>query len=579
MAAVTLGCSDFLDKESKTALTEEVVFADINNIVPLVEGLYTNYRNNAWAGRGGMNMLQIGTDETQQGNFQLISGGEQPGLDKYNGLLSSMSPQVSEIWNRRFPMVVTAAKVIDVLSKQPESDQVNNLLGEASFFRGLLMFELSMYFGEIPIIDIARADELTMGRRPLNEVWRYIIDDFRRAAVKLPDRQNKQKRATSGAAWAMLGKAYMCAPQATELRSYDSAKYAFEQVMSKGYLLVANYADLWVNDQAEWGENYPFAASTYTSNSSESIFELQFENAWPNQNYWEFDMGSRAIDAWFGQGCYIDGYDFIVPTPFCYSWLDPAKNPEVLPVGWDEHTGAPTKYTNNYTTEPHFWHNKAGLWEDADTIRRNVCLRYTFGYKKRERRTVDGETIVEDVLRYPDLSKTEWGLHDQLLPHIRKWEDLRTDEKHGDWANMWNSAKNHPMIRLADIYLLYAECLYRTNSSGVDGDHSEYIMKVRRRAGLTTAMPDSHDGDFIKNIMDERMRELCFEGHRRIDLLRTGLLRELVSVRNQWTYQEHGGAVIDHHFERYPIPNDEIQTNEDLKNAAGGVPAQNEGYN
>jgi len=177
----------------------------------------------------------------------------------------------------------------------------------------------------------------------------------------------------------------------------------------------------------------------------------------------------------------------------------------------------------------------------------------------------------------PDLSKSCWtGTKDELQPHIRKWEDLRTDEKYGSYANMWNSAKNHPAIRLADIYLLYAECLHRTSTAGVGGDHNFYVQQVRLRAGLTTPMPDPY-GDFIKALMDERMRELCFEGWRRYDLLRTGLLEELASARNRWTNTEHGGTLIPAFYRRYPIPDDEIKTNDDM--AAQGAEAQNPGYN
>jgi hypothetical protein len=530
-AAVITACTDFLNQESKIALTEEEVYSDIRNVAPLVDGLYTTYRN-LRGGRNGL-MINLGVDESQQGNFQLNSEKQQSGLDKYNGLLAPESPQVAAIWSSRWPLITTAAKAIDVLSKVEATPATDALLGEASFFRALGMFELSMFFGEIPIIDISRTGELGTGRQPLTDVWTYIVNDFRKATETLPSKQSDPKRATSGAAWAMLGKAYMCAPEETGLRSYSEAKTCFEKVMEGGYSLVSNYAVLFTND---------LEPNIWRQNTSESVFELQYQNLWPDQNYWEFDCGSRACDAWFGQGCYFSGYDFLVPTPFAYG--DVANG---------------------------------GLWEEGDQ-RRNVNLRYDFTYAKMRKETnADGDeiTIVDTIT--PDLSKTEWtGTTDELEPHIKKWEDYRTDEKAGDFANMWNSGKNHPIIRLADIYLLYAECLYRTGTTGVDGDHNAYVMKVRNRAwgGSAPQMP-TPSGDFIKDLMDERMRELCFEGWRRIDLLRTGLFRELVSQRNRWTNEEHGGNLIPAFYQRYPIPDDEIKTNEDFANDPN---AQNEGY-
>lgn len=76
-------CSDFLDVKPTGSLTEDEVFADINNVEPLVTGLYKSYRG-CKEGRNGL-MSSLGTDETQQGNFQLISSGDQAGMDKYNG--------------------------------------------------------------------------------------------------------------------------------------------------------------------------------------------------------------------------------------------------------------------------------------------------------------------------------------------------------------------------------------------------------------------------------------------------------------------------------------------------------------
>ena len=61
----------------------------------------------------------------------------------------------------------------------------------------------------------------------------------------------------------------------------------------------------------------------------------------------------------------------------------------------------------------------------------------------------------------PDLSKTQWtGTTDELEPHIKKYEDYRTDILSGlGINNMWNSGKNFSMIRYADVLLLHAECL------------------------------------------------------------------------------------------------------------------------
>lgn len=68
--------------------------------------------------------------------------------------------------------------------------------------------------------------------------------------------------------------------------------------------------------------------------------------------------------------------------------------------------------------------------------------------------------------------------------------------------------------------------------------------------------------EFRDKIMDERMRELCFEGWRRIDLIRTDKFVELVKERNQWA--KESGTIQEFH-KRYPIPDTEIETNDDYE--------------
>lgn len=83
--------------------------------------------------------------------------------------------------------------------------------------------------------------------------------------------------------------------------------------------------------------------------------------------------------------------------------------------------------------------------------------------------------------------------------------------------------KNLIMYRLADIMLLRAEALNRSND--VAGAMS-LVNQIRARAGAATYTAADYNGlstDQIENlILDERQRELCFEGKRWFDLVRTG---------------------------------------------------------
>ena len=513
IAMSATSCSDFLQVDPTGQLTEEQAYEKIEYIEPLVLGLYKSYRG-CKTGRNGL-MPYLGTDETQQGNYQLNTGGNQAGMDKYNGQLNPSSTQVAAIWDNRWPAVVSAAKVVYALSMTTEDPaRAQQLIGEASFVRGMLMFELAMHWGPIPIVDIARADELAGKIQPLNDVWEFIINDFTKATETLPPSYNGEpQRATVGAAWAMLGKVYMAVPEETGFRDFAKAKECFEEIDKLGlYNLLDNYADLY----------------DYTKpNSKESIFELQFTNKEPN--YWQWDTGTRAGASWFGEGCYFAGWDFLVPTPFAYKTVE-----------------------------------EGGLWETGDK-RKDAALRYEFHYYTNK---YSGDPNVFEW-KTADLSETAWwtGTTDECDPHIMKFEDPRVDQFSGlGYNSIYYSGKNHAFIRYADVILLRAECMNELGQTAAAVNLVNDNIRTRAWGGTLPADKKWNTGmsqtEFREKIMDERMRELCFEGWRRIDLVRTGTFVKLVKERNRWANES--GTIQEFHM-RYPIPAIEFRTNEAFK--------------
>jgi starch-binding outer membrane protein, SusD/RagB family len=90
-----------------------------------------------------------------------------------------------------------------------------------------------------------------------------------------------------------------------------------------------------------------------------------------------------------------------------------------------------------------------------------------------------------------------------------------------------NTSTNFPIIRYADVLLMAAEADLKVN--GTPGSQTvNYYNQVRRRAyGFDPALPvPALDVTTfsMQDIMDERSRELCFEGVRRIDLIRWGTM-------------------------------------------------------
>lgn len=82
----------------------------------------------------------------------------------------------------------------------------------------------------------------------------------------------------------------------------------------------------------------------------------------------------------------------------------------------------------------------------------------------------------------------------------------------------------HPIIRLADLYLLYAEALSEYNS-GPNGEALEYFNMIRDRSGMPDYNPENYEGvsaqeKFHNAIKYERKVEFFMEGQRYFDLRR-----------------------------------------------------------
>jgi hypothetical protein len=503
---VVSSCSDFLVEEPQTAFTQEQAFKDLNNIDLVVGGLFNSWRNTK-KDRGGF-VFTLGTDEAQQGAYQVRSDADQAGLDRYNGFLAPSNAALTRQWDDRWPIITAASTAISALStNQQDATRRNKLLGEASFIRAALNFELTQYWGRIPVIDLENLIEIGSGRQPLATVYGYIIDDLKKAVQFLPDAQSDPRRASKTAAQALLGKVYLYAPEESGFRNYELAKEQFLAVINSGkHSLVPAYADLW---------------DPLKPNPTESIFAFQFNNIQPDNNQIQWQMGSRAVanlqkieDRNEGQYAYFGGYDLLLPTQYCHSTVE---------------TG--------------------GLWEAGD-LRRNESIRYNFQYKGRT-------PVVEG-----------WMGGDELNPHVKKFEDTRLDGTTG----FWYSGKHAYFLRYSDIILCYAETL---NETGATGQAVAEVNKVRARAWGGSLPPSKawsamSQDEFRNKILDERMRELCFEGWRRMDLNRHNKLVDLISIRNQWANES---GTIQRFHRWYPIPRNEILQNEDI-----GPEDQNEGY-
>jgi len=125
---------------------------------------------------------------------------------------------------------------------------------------------------------------------------------------------------------------------------------------------------------------------------------------------------------------------------------------------------------------------------------------------------------------------------------------------------------NFPLLRYADVLLMYAEVLTLLNNGVPTSEAISIINRIRERAGLPPIYPSADD--WLSTLERERRHEFAAEGLYWFDLVRWGIA---VDVMNRWFQETGQNIVIDEHDLVYPIPQSEIDI-------YPGLYQQNPGY-
>lgn len=154
---------------------------------------------------------------------------------------------------------------------------------------------------------------------------------------------------------------------------------------------------------------------------------------------------------------------------------------------------------------------------------------------------LDGEPVTVNMIG--------WGAQTGFLRNNGKYPDPNYND-------------NVPIFRYEEIILNYAEALYELGQDGINGNSAlDYLNMIPENRNATTYSTIDKD-----NILQERRKELCFEGFRFHDLARTGRDIPLVDPDNQ----THGGPDYGTYHYAFPIPEEEVNANVNM--------VQNQGY-
>lgn len=388
------------------------------------------------------------------------------------------------------------SKIDDVPGNEVER---NYQKGQALFLRGWYYHLLYTLFGRVVIVDrpYGLDSEFTAVRADMDDVADFICKDLDAAAALLPLKYPDASdlgRATKGAALALKSRVLLLkasplfgVPSDAKWKAASDAAKAVIDLGVYSLELIAPEGTVMTSQEERDSYIEKYAALFYSANSPEAIwmkvYNTNYPNPWSDTNSTPMGQCHRAP---CGPGNGFEGWGTFDPTQNLVSKIQ------------------------NYDGTPQTGSFKENPWE-------NLELRYwanivgdgaTWGYgdDKREVETfIAGEDGVVPGLDssqgeyWWNASNTGYALRKSYSPDFDYYGTTQ-------WDAPWM------FIRLAEIYLNYAECQYNL---GNNAEALKYVNYIRHRALL----PDA-TGDVWAAIEYEREVEMMFEGTRWTDMRR-----------------------------------------------------------
>ncbi len=450
-----------------------------------------------------------------------------------------------------------------IATAKPESiEKLQAIVGEARLLRGMVYFRLISMWGDVPYISKVIGDNsevANLTRLPIAQVKDSIMADFTYAYEKLPAKPAGVGRAGKPAALAFRGKLQLywaCwnrfgwpeldtfkADANAATAAYTAAAADFNSVINDYGLVLFRNGEPGSIDSLGKADNLPnyYYLFTPVANNDPEII-MGFTHGGTGTAQGEELMRDVAGRSHEGSQCWVspryeiaDRYQSTVTGDFA---------PKLVPMNptADGARTAPNSAVNPASYKNRDFRMKASIMWDYEVSVGMNSLKSTgwcpFIYKTwNQPVTIDG---VKYTTYNTDGSNSGYVFRKFLRNYAGQG---RSD---GDY--------NFPVMRLADVYLMYAEATNAVN--GPTADAIALVNKVRHRGNLpelTTAKTASADA-FFAAIEQERIIELLGEGQRGFDLRRWRALERVWGApygEGLWRIDSHG-ANQSRYFQNAP---------------------------
>lgn len=389
--------------------------------------------------------------------------------------------------------------------------KIQGFRAEARFLRAYFYWMALDVFGDVPFTteNSPFGGGVNPKQASRKDVFDYCISELTALAADdspMPAARSNYPRADKGAVLGLLARMYLNAEVYTGTPMWQEAKDACEDIFTMGYSLCPEYADLFRGDN---GEN-PEALN-------EVLFGISYD-AEQTQSY--------------------GGTSYLTLAAIAATDVSSTQMINGVNDGWGG-IRVPYEYVEKYFNVRNADYS-AGTYDVNDKRGR------TF-YIKGRSESMDGALYV---------FLNGWScLKFNNIPH-----NMDQDSYLETAASKAYSDIDFPMIRLGEIYLIYAEACMNLGQANTA---LPKVQELAARAGVTA--PTSITQEWL---IEERARELMWEGHRRTDLIRYG---KFTSSSFLWTYKggSFSGQGFDDHMKIFAIPASELASNPELHQNPG----------
>ena len=550
-----ISCS-FLNVDS-TVLTDDTYYKSESDFLNGLAGVYGSLNNEAFYGNYYSLMLS-NTDDLCYYN--------RSSANNYSVWYThdASSTEIYEAWTEIYRGVNNANVLMDA-SENSEFDSEKVYYNEARFLRAYYHFILAQAWGDVPLRTKpikTLEDETNCPATSQLEIFQWVTDEMKAVLYAGMDRTsgdasaeptqeelttylaatdltNAPSRVTNTTIAGILARVYLfMAGESVEgttpdMKSdyYAEAKKFSKAVIDCGLHRLYGEDDENMNGYAEMFIN--MISDKYDTQYRESMWEADFLGNRSSSDNWSNGRIGDLIG--LQSSADVGTYD-IVNCNYAYGQYNGSL--KLWELYWETDRTDTQNRISKADSETASDFSESIFWEENDGSSKgwdkrqfwNMCP-YNYAGGTRS----SGGQVVESWLGGIDktpyrVSANTTETRPTIAQGVRNCGKYRREVQYegvkGDRGSY--TPVNYPILRFADVLLMYAEAVVASGATGELQTAYECVKRVRDRAGIGTRdFSEYSDSEaFMQLIRNERGRELCFESLRKYDLIRWGIFVE-----------------------------------------------------